>query len=293
MVRSRRMWSPASVRPIAVALAGVVVLASCTGPSETRTSAPTAPAIVSADGSRHVVVIAMENTTPQQAFGAPYLASLSASALVFSSYHSVAHPSLPNYLALTSGQTWSIRDDGHHVLAAGQDLGAQLTAARIPWRAYMEGMTAGCLNSPAPYAVWHNPFAYYGGTCPPNVVSFASLATDLGTGLAPFTWITPDLCHDGHDCGATAADAWLRTIVPQVTASPGWQPNGVLILVWDEGSASRPDEAPLVVVTARGRAGTVETSADAYSVLATIEELYGLTKLGSASDARSFTALLD
>ena len=62
-----------------------------------------------------VVLIAMENTAPQVALGQPYLASLAERALVFSSFRAVGHPSLPNYLALTSGQTWSIRDDGYYV----------------------------------------------------------------------------------------------------------------------------------------------------------------------------------
>jgi phosphatidylinositol-3-phosphatase len=258
-----------------------------------RAALPTATATPSGSPSLpEVVVIAMENTTPRDAFGAPYLASLASQALVFSNFRAVAHPSLPNYLALTSGQTWSIRDDGYRVLPAGRDLGAQLTSAEIPWRAYMEGMDRGCLDSPGPYAVKHNPFAYYGGGCPANVVPLAAFASDLAAGLPPFTWITPDLCHDGHDCGPKTSDIWLSTMVPLITGSPGWQRDGVLILVWDEGAGARPDEAPLVVLSSRGHAATVSTRSDAYSVLATIEELFGLPKLGAASDATTFTALL-
>lgn len=249
------------------------------------TPPPTVPA------RPEVVVIAMENTAPRDALGQPYLASLADRALVFSSFRAVAHPSLPNYLALTSGQTWSVRDDGYYVLPVGRDLGAQLTAAQIPWRAYMEGMERGCLDSPAPYAVKHNPFAYYGGACPANVVSFSRFASDVAAGLVPFTWITPDLCHDGHDCGAIAADRWLAAIVPQITESPGWARDGVLILVWDEGAGGQ-DQAPLVVLSSRGKAATVDTPSDAYTVLATIEDLFGLPRLGAASGAMPFTKLL-
>lgn len=236
-------------------------------------------------------MIAMENTAPQVALGQPYLASLAERALVFSGFRAVAHPSLPNYLALTSGQTWSIRDDGYYVLPGGRDLGAQLTAAQVPWRAYMEGMERGCLDSPGPYAVKHNPFAYYGGACPANVVSFSRFASDLAAGLPAFTWITPDLCHDGHDCGPATADRWLATIVPQIIGSPEWVREGVLILVWDEGAGGR-DEAPLVVLSSRGKAATIGTPSDAYTVLATIEELFGLPRLGAASQATPFTTFL-
>jgi phosphatidylinositol-3-phosphatase len=172
-----------------------------------------------------------------------------------------------------------------------RDLGGALTAAQIPWRAYMEGMERGCLDSPAPYAVKHNPFAYFGGACPANVVSFGRFASDLAAGLPAFTWITPDLCHDGHDCGPATADRWLAAIVPQIIGSPGWARDGVLILVWDEGAGGQ-DQAPLVVLSSRGTAETVDTPSDAYTVLATIEDLFGLPRLGSASQATPFTALL-
>ena len=288
----------------AVALLAVLLCSCAQAP---LTALPSPAALASAIASRiaplplarpsnsatrpEVVVIAMENTAPQDALDQPYLASLADRAVVFSSFRAVAHPSLPNYLALTSGQTWSIRDDGYYVLPVGRDLGAQLTGAQIAWRAYMEGMERGCLDSPAPYAVKHNPFAYYGGACPAIVVSFSRFASDLAAGLPSFTWITPDLCHDGHDCGPATADRWLATIVPQITGSASWQRDGVLILVWDEGAGGR-DEAPLVVLSSRGTAATVGTPSDAYTVLATIEDLFGLPRLGAASQAMPFTALL-
>jgi len=274
--------APLSALPSPAALASAIASRIAPLPLARPSNSATRP---------EVVVIAMENTAPQDALDQPYLASLADRAVVFSSFRAVAHPSLPNYLALTSGQTWSIRDDGYYVLPVGRDLGAQLTGAQIAWRAYMEGMERGCLDSPAPYAVKHNPFAYYGGACPANVVSLNSFASDLAAGLRPFTWITPDLCHDGHDCGPATADRWLATIVPQITASASWLRNGVLILVWDEGAGGQ-DAAPLVVLSSLGKAATVGTPTDAYTVLATVEELFGLPRLGAASAATPFTALL-
>jgi hypothetical protein len=44
----------------------------------------------------------------------------------------------------------------------------------------MEGMTdAGCIDSPVPYDPGHNPFAFYGGACPSNVVPFTAFSTDV------------------------------------------------------------------------------------------------------------------
>src|SRR2546430_14708472 len=98
----------------------------------------------------------------------------------------VSPPSLPNSLAMTSGSTWGITDDGYHALPAG-GLGAQLTSAGISWRAYMEGMTSGaCLSNTTLDAVKHNPFAYYGGRCPSQAVPFTPISPGISGHGAPF-----------------------------------------------------------------------------------------------------------
>src|SRR5258706_5060211 len=112
-------------------------------PSSTEpwTQTPTAPA-------PHVFVIVMENTSLVTALRSPAIERLAAKYALATNYHAVSSPSLPNYLAMTSGSTWGITDDAYHVLPAG-GLGAQLTAAGVSWRAYMDGLTsAGCLRSP-------------------------------------------------------------------------------------------------------------------------------------------------
>src|SRR5438445_3098085 len=124
--------------------------------------------------ARHVFVIIMENRAPAEALDGRYIASLAREYAIATSYVASSRPSLPNYLALTAGDTFGIRDDAYHALAKG-GLGTQLTAAGLTWRAYMEGMTKGCFDSPYPYALKHNPFAYYGGGCPDNVVPLSAL----------------------------------------------------------------------------------------------------------------------
>src|SRR5207245_3417732 len=127
---------------------------------------------------RHVFEIVMENHSAAEALSAPFTASLAARYGVANNYRAVAHPSVPNYLALTSGSTWGITDDSYHVLPK-HDLGSQLTAANVSWRAYMDGLgERGCLNSPIPYDPAHTPLPSYGGGCPPNVAPFTALAGD-------------------------------------------------------------------------------------------------------------------
>ncbi len=232
----------------------------------------------------HVFVIVMENATLQRALAQPYIGSLASQYAVATDYHAVGSPSLPNYLALTSGSTWGIQDDAYHALPA-VGIGVQLDQAGIPWRAYMEGLTdAGCLGSPYPYALKHDPFAYLGGRCPPNVVPLSALSADLAGVTPGFVWITPDLCHDGHDCPLSEADRWLSRIVPQITASPAWRGGGRLFVVWDEpDSAGAP--VALIAVAPDLTAHATSQRHDHYSLLATIEDALHLPRLGAAATA--------
>jgi hypothetical protein len=232
----------------------------------------------------------MENRSAAEALQGGYTARLASTYAATTNYHGVTHPSLPNYLALTSGSTYGISDDGYHVLPAG-GLGLQLTRAGIPWRAYMEGMTAGCFNSPYPYAVKHNPFAYYGGACPSQVVDFSHFAGDMAAGPARFVWITPGLCHDGHDCSTSVADAWLAQTVPTILATSAWKQGGVLYITWDEG-----EDAANSVLTIVVRPGvTVHRSArlyNHYNLLATIETQLDVGRLGAAARAATMSDLI-
>ena len=183
--------------------------------------------------------------------------------MLATNYFAVARPSLSNYLAMTSGSTWGITDNGYHELPSAVDLGAQLTRAGISWRAYNEGLTdTGCLRSPYPYALKHNPFAYYGGKCPPNVVPLTALAADLAGDTPRFSWIKPGLCNDGHDCALDVAGAWLEATVSQLLASPAWRPNSLIFIVWEEGNGGDCNLVPLIVVRHDRAAGRTVTHHD-------------------------------
>jgi phosphatidylinositol-3-phosphatase len=232
----------------------------------------------------------MENRSYDQAIAGGYTAQLAAKYSVATNYHGVSHPSLPNYLALTSGSTWGIADDGWHPLPAG-GLGAQLTAAGISWRAYMEGMSGSCTKSVYPYALKHDPFPYYGTICPEQIVPFSQFDQDITKTVPNFVWITPDLCHDGHDCSTQVADTWLAQIVPKILATSAWQDGGLLLITWDEGEDSANHVLTLVI-----HPGTiVRTSArayDHYSLLATVEDRLGVPRLNEAVHANAMDDLL-
>jgi len=234
----------------------------------------------------------MENKSPDEAMQGPFTASLAAGYGLAADYRAVAHPSVPNYLALSSGQTWGVTDDSYHVLPR-EDIGDQLTGAGISWRAYMEGLgDQGCINSPLPYDPGHNPFAFYGGACPPNVVPFSQLGGNLQAGAPRFSWIGPDQCHDEHSCSVPVGDQWLRQTVGLVTASPAWKAGSVLFITWDEDDGSADNRVLTLVLTPEHGHVVSQVAYDHYSLLATIEDLLGVPRLANAAAATPMRDLI-
>jgi len=285
------------VAALLVSCASPPVAATTASPSPTGSTAPPSatpdqtPTESPPPATPHVFVIVMENKSLAAALGSPSIQRLAAKYALATNYHAVSSPSLPNYLAMTSGSTWGITDDAYHVLPAG-GLGAQLTAAGVTWRAYMEGLTpAGCLRSPYPYALKHNPFAYYGGSCPQNVVALDALDADLAHDTPSLVWITPGLCHDGHDCPLSEVGPWLEDLVGRIVSSAAWRDYGALFVVWDEGDG-RSSVVPLIVASPDVVSRRVDNVYDHYSLLAAIEDRFGLLRLGAAKGASPLTDLL-
>src|SRR5260370_22389062 len=183
---------------IALALVALTLVGACTQTS--------LPPIVE---PQRVFVIVMENHSYEEALQGSYTAELEKQAGVATNYHAITHPSVPNYLAITSGDTWGIDGDIYRALPP-HDIGHQLTSAHIRSRAYMEGLgPGGCFDSARPYDGDHNPFAYYGGRCPDNVVPFSELSQDLISTATRFSWIGPDICPDQHHSSIAVRDGRL------------------------------------------------------------------------------------
>ena len=251
----------------------------------------------------------------------------------------------------------------------------QLAAKGLTWKAYMEDMgniptreSATC-GHPAigvpdlthravvgdQYATRHNPFVYFHSiidtpSCAANVVALPALAADLKSTAttANYVFISPNLCHDGHDggedgrkCvdgepgGLVSADKFLAETVPQILASPAFKRDGLLIVTFDEadieakydqatktvklevGDASAccdeqagpnlkagdtvfgnlPDQGPGVAGPGGGRIGAIlvspfikpgtvsDTPYNHYSLLRSLEDIFGLDHLGYAGQA--------
>jgi len=219
-------------------------------------------------------------------------------------------------------------------------LANQLTDAGFTWKAYMEDMgkdpareSATCAHPAigAPditehatpndqYAAKHNPFVYFHSIidkqkyCDSRVVNLDHLTSDLAKtdSTANFVYITPNLCHDGHDApckngepgGLISADAFLRTWVPRILDAPAFKKDGLLIITFDEGNDGKAccDEKPLPggpqpggqIGPGGGQIGAVMVSPfiapgtqsdveyNHYSLLRSLEDMFGLSHLGYA-----------
>ncbi len=228
----------------------------------------------------NVFVILMENTSlstlqPALADGgaAPNLGAIARTYATGSDYHGVAHPSLPNYVALASGGTQGITCDCEAVQDAGacgalcnatfnvgscscaagaqvQNVADQIEAAGKTWMAFGEdmGATTPCnLVTSGNYAVRHVPFLYFddvqlnAARCDQHVVDFSFF--DAGSPAA-FTFIAPNLVDDMHNPDPTGStnipdgDKWIGPQVSAIVASKGYTSGGLLVVVWDEDDLS-------------------------------------------------------
>ncbi len=243
----------------------------------------------------------MENLGYDAAMATPSIAKLAHEYAAATNYDAVAHPSLPNYLALTSGGTWGVTSDCFTCYRSEPNLGSQLSGAGVPWGAYMEGLPSSCdltpYYLPGDYAGKHDPFRYFTNirTSPALCAHIQPLA-NLNLARPPtFAWITPNLCHDGHDCPASQAGAWLDGFVAQVTASPGWRNGGVLFVTWDEGNGGDTrggggHALTLVIAPGLPPGEMVAQPFNHYALLHTIEASLGVPPLGAAAQAPVMSA---
>jgi hypothetical protein len=250
----------------------------------------------------HVAVIVMENQEYGDIIGSPatpFINELARRYALARQMYAVSHPSLPNYLALTGGSTFGVSSDCTDCSVTATSLVDQLERAHITWTGYMEDLPYPCFPGAGlgDYAKKHDPFAYYtrisgNSVRCRRVVPLTQLyADERARALPSFTWITPNLCHDMHDCALSTGDRFLARLVPPLLAALG--PRGVLFITWDEGTSDdrccRLASGGHVVTIVAGpgaRPGArLSTPADHYSLLQTIENLLGLPRLRGAACA--------
>jgi acid phosphatase len=231
----------------------------------------------------HVVVIVFENKDPSQvnARSAPTFTSLGRRYARMTRYTAVSHPSLPNYLALASGSTHGVRTDCTRCSFPGPTIGDQLTSAGLTGVAYAEGYP-----SSKRFAKKHVPFLYF----PRGADHVVPLARFDAKALPQFALVVPDLCNDMHDCPVATGDAWLKRFATPLLKVP----NTVVFVIFDEGT-TKEGGGGRVLALALGtavRPGAVfARPTNHYGLLGTIEDAWGLPRLGRAKTATSIQGI--
>jgi phosphatidylinositol-3-phosphatase len=285
---------PAVVLLLALTFAGCAS-AKRVGPIQTT---PSPKAQVAAGRPAHIAVVVMENEEYRSVIGsssAPYINALAHRYGLATNAYAITHPSLPNYLALTGGSTFGIDSDCTDCSAPGGGVAGQLEAHGLSWKAYMEDLPHRCFTGAGAggYAKKHDPFLYYRAlkACT-QIVPLTELHGDERAGALPtFIWITPNLCHDMHDCSTATGDRFLAGLVPPLLRALGR--DGLLFLTFDEGSsddgccrlASGGHIATIVAAAGARQGARLRMPVDHYSVLQTIEDLLHLPRLGGAACA--------
>jgi len=249
---------------------------------------------------KHVFVVMLSDQPYAAVFGpasaVPYVSeTLERQGELLAHYDAVAHEDLANEVALVSGQGPTAETEANcpnyaeiepastgadeQALGSGcvypastQTLGGELSAKRLSWRAYIEGMdeagapTGACghpaLGQPDPtvgaagvgaYATFLNPFVYFdsvtgSAACAEDDVGLDELESDLAdpSHTPSFSYIAPDRCHDANPTpcapGATAglapAGEFLQKVVPEIVRSKAYKDGGLLVITVDDAPSS-------------------------------------------------------
>jgi hypothetical protein len=274
----------------------------------------------------HVIWIVFENQGYDQVVGnhkLPFTNRLASACGLATHYYGVGDPSLPNYIAMTSGGTWGVDGDSSRPLHV-PSIFSQVTQAHRQWRSYSESMPGNCHRSDYPshdpiYTAHHEPVLYYDGirrdcarwAVPLGTPHEGALAKALAANRLPaFAIVGPN--DDGgtrkpgcsRPCGDVdppRSDSFLRAWMKRILSSRAYAAGTTAVFVtWDEDArfenrlcpALDCDHLATIVVSPSVQPGTRSDSAYShYSLLRTTEDLLGLPgHLGRAASARSMAS---
>jgi phosphatidylinositol-3-phosphatase len=253
------------------------------GSSTPARAAPPTPA-GSVPRVAHVVVIMFENHERGDVLGtssAPTFNRLAADYAQATDVLAVAHPSLPNYLALVSGSTHGVTDDCTDCMQTGPTIASQLAARHRSALTYAEGYP-----SSSRFAKKHVPFLYF----PQSVPDVVAIDRFDARHLPAYAMVVPDLCHDMHDCSVAEGDRWLKRFIGPLLTTP----DTAVFVVFDEGTSDigGGGRVPLIMLGSVVRPHAVFRGRTShYGVLRTMEAMLGLRPLGLARGAALITGV--
>jgi hypothetical protein len=243
-----------------------------------------------------VFIVVLENTDYEQALRQPFLEHLASIGALFTDYHSVTHPSYPNYLAMAAGSTLGVAHDSPKDLDA-TSLVDLLEPAGVTWKVYAENLPSPCFRGTSSpdglYVRRHEPYISFRNVqenparCD-RIVNAEQLRADVARDTLPqYSLYIPNVRNDGHDTGVAYADTWLKTFLSPLLENPSFKKDTLVVVTFDENGGFWGNRIYTALVGPMVRAGATNgTRYDHYSLLRTIEENYDVGSLGR-EDARA------
>jgi acid phosphatase len=244
---------------------------------------------------KHVVIVIEENHSYSDIIGSSsqsaYFNQLAGEGASFTSSHAITHPSEPNYMALFSGSTDGLSSDACPVTSSAANLGSELLAAGDTFKGYSEGLpsTGSTVCTSGKYARKHSPWINFSNVPASDSLPFTSFpASGNYSSLPTLSFVIPNLSDDMHDGTISQANTWLKD---NLSAYATWAQSNdsLLIVTWDEDDYSENNQIPTIIVGQGVKAGQYSENVNHYSVLATLEKMYGLTPVGASASATPIT----
>jgi hypothetical protein len=267
----------------------------------------------------HIIILIEENqpnswilgnTTPPfqsqpASVTAPYINQLAndSNAVILTKFYALEHPSQPDYLDLFSGGNQGVLDDNlpANYPFTTPNLAYELLHKGFSFITYSQDLPSvgsDAQNSTVgSYARKHNPVTNWVGTGPNQVPDtcnqpFTSFPTDFSK-LPTICYVVPNEDSDMHNgsypATATAGDFWMHQHLDSLFR---WikNNNALFIYTFDEDDGFYNNNIPTLFYGPMVKGGTNSTRYDLYSLLRTLEDMYGLGEhAGAASSAIDIT----
>ena len=237
--------------------------------------------------SKKVFIIILENENSTLAYQQPFLHRLADEGALLEGSVAVAHPSYPNYLALTSGSTWGIDTDRQRTLDATH-IGDLLEAKGKTWKLYAEGYPGGCFLAKRSglYTRTHVPFLSYRNVqqnparCA-HVVDAGELRADIVRRALPdYMMYIPDNNNNGHETGVANADRYLERTLGPLLKDRRFTQDLLVVVTFDEDDKQHDNHIYTALWGDEVAAGSKPKARYThYSLLRTIEDKLGVGTL--------------
>ena len=234
-----------------------------------------------------VMVVVFENTNYQQAMKQPFFSGLARAGVNFNNLLAAGHPSQPNYIAMASGSTNGVKNDGNFNLDVNH-IADLLERGGLTWKVYAEDYPGNCFTggSSKGYARKHNPFISFKNVqknpqrCANILNSSAFFQDAKNNNLPNYTFFVPNLKNSGHDTNAAFADNWYRTTFGNLFNDAHFSKETLVITTFDENDGGGTNQVYTNFNGAMVKSNLlVQDKLNFYSLLKMIEDNWSLGTL--------------